>query len=183
MYDIYQKCPVFSNEIITLKLTSIEDAEELLTCYSDDAAVPLFNSDNCDGDDFHYTSLEQMKKEVEFWQRSYELRWFVRMTIIFNSTNEKIGAIEMFNRSVTSVYGSHGVLRIDLMSKYERNHIISAVLDLADRHFFTAFYVNCILTKAIPSAEERIAALKSHNYSEAKDFEVGSNYFFKLVNS
>lgn len=179
MYDVYQKCPIFSNEIVTLRLTSTEDAEELLNCYSDEAAVPIFNSDNCHGDDFHYTSLEQMKKEVEFWQYSYDSRWFVRMTIILNATNEKIGAVEMFNRDSESIYGSHGVLRIDLMSKYERENIISAVLDLADKHFFTAFDVGCILTKAIPVAEQRIAALKTHHYLEAEDFEVGSNYFVK----
>lgn len=181
MYDVYQKCPMLSNEIVTIRLISADDAEELLNCYSDPAAVPFFNSDNCHGDNFYYTSLEQMKKAVEFWQYSYKSRWFVRMIIILNETNEKIGTIEMFNRDAESVYGSHGILRIDLMSKYENENIISAVLNLTDKHFFDAFYVNCILTKAVPEAKQRITALKANQYSEAKDFEVGENYYFKRL--
>lgn len=33
MYDIYSQCPEFSTEVITLRLTSDEDTEELLKCY------------------------------------------------------------------------------------------------------------------------------------------------------
>jgi len=39
MYDIYNKCPQFSTEVITLRLTSREDTEEMLKCYSDKKAV------------------------------------------------------------------------------------------------------------------------------------------------
>lgn len=59
--DIYEKCPVYKNKLITLKQTNIEDAQDLLKCYSDEKAVIFFNSDNYHGDDFHNTPLERMK--------------------------------------------------------------------------------------------------------------------------
>jgi len=65
--DIYKECPIYTANILTLKLTSLEDVTELLKCYSDEKAVPLFNSDNCHGDDFHYTTIERMKEAVDFW--------------------------------------------------------------------------------------------------------------------
>lgn len=177
--NIYQNRPLFSNSLLTLRLTSDEDAEELLNCYSDEAAVPLFNSDNCHGDDFHYTTLDRMKQAIIFWKESYDAGWFVRLTVILNDTGEKIGTVEMFNRDTPSVYGSHGILRIDLMSRYEREDIISAILELADRYFYDAFGVDCILTKAIPGATNRIAALGTNGYTNAKDFEVGPHYYVK----
>lgn len=177
--NIYQNCPVFSNDLLTLRLISDEDTEELLKCYSDEAAVPLFNSDNCNGDDFHYTTLERMREAVEFWKYSYENGWFVRLTVILNDTGEKIGTIEMFNRGDDPIYGSHGILRIDLMSRYERTDVVSAILKLANEHFYEPFGVDCILTKAIPSATNRIAALGAEGYTNADDFEVGPNYYFR----
>lgn len=175
--NIYQSCPVFSNSLLNLRLTSDEDVNELLKCYSDEASVPFFNSDNCHGDDFHYTTLERMKQAVDFWKYSYDNGWFVRLTVILNGTGEKIGTVEMFNRDTPSVYGSHGVLRIDLMSRYERKDVISAILELADRYFYDAFGVDCILTKAIPGATNRIAALEAEGYINADDFEVGPHYY------
>ena len=178
--NIYQNCPVFSNELLTLRLIADEDAEELLKCYSDETAVPLFNSDNCNGDDFHYTTIERMKAAVDFWKYSYDNSWFVRLTVILNDTSEKIGTVEMFNRDTPSVYGrNHGVLRIDLMSCYEREDIISAILQLANKYFYDAFGVDCILTKAIPNAANRIAALGTEGYTNADDFEVGPHYYVK----
>jgi hypothetical protein len=32
--DIYKKCPIYKNKLITLRQTNIEDAQELLKCYS-----------------------------------------------------------------------------------------------------------------------------------------------------
>lgn len=56
--------PFYKKKLITLKQTTLEDAEELLKCYSDEEAVPFLNSDNCHGDDFHYTSIERMKQAI-----------------------------------------------------------------------------------------------------------------------
>lgn len=62
--DIYKECPIYENQRISLVQTTMEDAEELLKCYPDEKAVELFNSDNCNGDKFHYTTLEKMKQAM-----------------------------------------------------------------------------------------------------------------------
>lgn len=171
MYDIYRKCPQFSTEVITLRLTSDKDTEDLLKCYSDIEAVPFFNADNCNGDDFYYTSLERMRQAVDFWEDSYQSKQFVRMTVIYNQTKEKIGTIEMFNRGNTRHYGKHGLLRIDLRSQYERKNVIEEILDLANLYFYEVFGVDYIITKAIKSAGERILSLQSKGYDYLNQFE------------
>lgn len=171
MYDIYSQCPEFSTEVITLRLTSDEDTEELLKCYSDKDAVPFFNADNCNGDDFYYTSLERMQQAIDFWKYSYQAKQFVRMTVVYNQTKEIIGTIEMFNRGITPHYGMYGILRIDLRSRYERREMIEEILDIANQHFYEVFGVDYIITKAIKSARERILALQSKGYVYLDQFE------------
>lgn len=163
--DIYKECPIYTTDKVTLRLTSLEDVKELLKCYSDEKAVPLFNSDNCHGDNFYYTTLERVEEAIKFWQFSYENRYFVRLTIILNSTKEKIGTIEIFKRQADDEFNGFGVLRIDLQSKYEKKQYIDEILDIANEYFYEAFDVNFIITKAIPEAVERIASLKSKGYT------------------
>lgn len=178
--DIYNECPIYSTEVIKLRLTSLEDAEELLNCYSDEKAVPLFNSDNCHGDTFHYTILERMEKAVKFWQYSYEHKFFVRLTIILNATGEKIGTIEMFKRKAEDEFNNYGVLRIDLQSKYEKQQYINELLQIVSQNFYDTFEVEQILTKAVPSARERIASLKCNGYTPInKKFMVYDDYFVR----
>lgn len=98
MEDVYEVCPTFKNDLVTLRQTTFEDAEGLLKCYSDVNAVPFFNSDNCDGDTFYYTTVERLMKTMELWDYSYRNHSFVRWTVILNKTNEIIGSIEMFHR-------------------------------------------------------------------------------------
>lgn len=176
MYKIYEKCPVFKNERVTLRLTGGEDTFELLNCYSDEKAVPLFNSDNCHGDTFYYTTPEQMKQSIDFWKFSYETRQFVRMTIILNNTCEIIGTVEMFNRGVAPYYGVHGVLRLDVMSRYEKKGILTAVLQLVNEHFYKEFGVEWIVTKAIDSAIVRRDVLFSLGYIPLEKFALNDYY-------
>lgn len=42
--NIYEKCPKYINKLITLRQTNLDDVQELLGCYSDEKAVPFFNS-------------------------------------------------------------------------------------------------------------------------------------------
>ena len=51
---VYEKCNVIENENYILRLVEAEDCEDLLKVYSDKNALPFFNSDNCDGDNFYY---------------------------------------------------------------------------------------------------------------------------------
>ena len=98
MVSPYDKCPILENDNYMLRLVEAVDAPDLLRVYSDEKAVPFFNGDNCNGDDFHYTTLERVQSAIEFWLRAYMGRGFVRWAIVDRHTGEAIGTIELFNR-------------------------------------------------------------------------------------
>jgi [ribosomal protein S5]-alanine N-acetyltransferase len=178
--DVYSICPTYKGNTITLRQTKLEDAAGLLTCYSDQKAVPLFNSDNCHGDDFYYQTMERMKQAIEFWDFSYGKKYFVRWTIIENITDATMGTIEMFHRIAEDEFNHFGVLRIDLQSQYEKKEYIDDILAIANQCFFADFNVESILTKAIPSAFERISALRNKGYLPLnRKFMVYDDYFVR----
>jgi [ribosomal protein S5]-alanine N-acetyltransferase len=179
MYKIYENCPIFKNERITLTLTTEEDAFDLLKCYSDEKAVPLFNADNCNGDTFYYTTIDQMKQAIDFWDYSYKSKQFVRMTIILNKTMEKIGTIEMFNRGVAPYYGVVGVLRLDVMSQYENEEVLEEILQLAIQYFYKEFGVEWIITKAIEAGVKRREVLTKLKFIAMNQF-VRQDYYGRM---
>lgn len=182
MKDIYEECPIYSKKLITLRQTIIEDADELLKCYSDEKAVPFFNSDNCHGDTFYYSTIERMKQAIDFWNFSYNKRYFIRWTVILNDTNEKIGTIEMFHRLAEDEFNHYGILRIDLQSNFEYKAIINEILEIASENFFKVFEVKAILTKAITKATERIASLVQNGYKPvSRKVMTYDNYYVRFA--
>jgi len=182
MRNVYEVCPIYKNDHITLRQTNLDETEDLLKCYSDKKAVPIFNSDNCNGDDFHYTSKERMKQAIEFWNVSYSNRHFVRWTIILNGTNEVIGTIEMFHRIADDDFNHYGVLRIDIRSRYENQKVIDAIFEITNESFYYLFDVKSILTKAMPIAKERVNSLKKNGYVPlGKKFIIYDNYFVRSL--
>lgn len=178
--DIYKNCPTYKNQVITLRRTEERDALELLGCYSDEKAVPFFNSDNCHGDNFYYNTLERMQQAIKFWQESYSNENFIRWTITSNAENAVIGTIEMFHRHAEDEFNHYGVLRMDIKSNYESQHIIKGILDIVNEFFYEDFQVERILTKAVPAAEERLKALRSKGYRELnKRFMTYDNYYVR----
>lgn len=75
--DVYKNCPSFENESYLLRMVEKEDTADLLKVYSDEKAVPFFNSDNCGGDDFHYRTEDRMEQAIEYWLWEYGRRGFV----------------------------------------------------------------------------------------------------------
>ncbi|MBS6511271.1 MAG: N-acetyltransferase, partial [Clostridiales bacterium] len=67
MIGPYETCPRYENENYMLRMVCKEDKEDLLKVYSDEKAVALFNSDNCVGDDFHYTTEDRMEQAIAYW--------------------------------------------------------------------------------------------------------------------
>jgi ribosomal-protein-alanine N-acetyltransferase len=178
--DVYSKCPTYKGNQITLRQTILADAADLLKCYSDKKAVPFFNSDNCHGDDFYYQTIERMKQAIKFWDFSYEKRYFVRWSIIENCSGTLIGTVEMFHRIAEDEFNHFGVLRIDLQSKYEKKECIDDILKIVNRQFYNDFDVENILTKAIPSAYERISALQNNGYVPLnRRFMIYDDYFVR----
>ena len=115
----YEKCPSYEGENYLVRKLEVRDTSDLLNVYSDEKAVPLFNSDNCNGDDFHYTSLERMQQAVEFWLWSYTNKYFVRFSIIDKRIQKVIGTIELFHRDSKDYFNRCGLLRLDLKSDYD----------------------------------------------------------------
>ncbi len=177
---VYEVCPMYKGNVVTIKKTVKEDTNELLECYSDKEALPLFNSDNCHGDYFYYATAERMEQAIDFWTKSYIDNQFVRWTVYDNNTNKRLGTVEMFNRSADDEFDGYGVLRIDLSSKNERCEIVEGILDIADKHFYEDFDVRQILTKAIPCAKQRIKALTNAGYKPlGRKFMNFDDYYVK----
>jgi hypothetical protein len=185
MNNIYVSCPEFESERFRLRFISIEDCNDLLKVYSDKKAVELFNSDNCDGDDFYYTTQERMKKALDYWKFEYDRKGFVRWSIIDKINNNVIGTIELFHRDAKDYFTNCGLLRLDLRSDYEIKDNIIDILNLIIDKTYSLFECGMIATKAIPIANERINALITLNFSSTENKLIGhdgteySAYYYK----
>ena len=75
MSDVYENCPAFENDKFLLRFSQLDDAEDLVSVYSDKNALPFFNSDNCHGDNFYYPNEDRMRQAIKFWLSSYSSKW------------------------------------------------------------------------------------------------------------
>lgn len=150
--NIYETCPVLENERFLLRLVREEDCADLLKVYSDTAAVPLFNSDNCNGDDFHYATMERMMQGMGFWIWSYENGWFVRWSILDKQENCAIGTVELCG-------AERGILRVDLRSDYECQDMLEQIFAMVAAPAFEWLGCKELITKAKPIAAQRIRVL------------------------
>ena len=175
MMNPYEKCPVYENESYLLRLIEASDAPDLLLVYSDEKAVPFFNSDNCNGDDFHYTTLERMQSAVAFWQQAYTEGWFVRWVIIDKNIGHAVGTIELFNRHANDYFNNCGLLRLDLRSDYERAESIYEILSLIAPPTFELFGCQMIATKVPSFAAERKTAVEKLGFTLSEEALVGGD--------
>jgi RimJ/RimL family protein N-acetyltransferase len=186
LLDPYTVCPVYDTGSFLLRLIQQEDAEDLLGCYSDPESIPLFNSDNClFGFSMHL--LDDMKATIEAWLAEYRARGFVRFSIIDQTTGRVIGTLEFFTRAVLSADGQQeaGILRLDLISGYEREAVLCEILELVESRFGEYFAFNSILTKAVPQAAARISVLLRLGYQriEPSSDLPYDDYYIKEINS
>lgn len=161
--SIYDEHPIFASDHFLLRLVKLDDAGDLLLCYSDQAAVRLMNSDNCTSD-FFYTSMDEMEDCIRGWMDGYQRRIIVRLSIIDRQGSKAIGTIEMHGKTRNT-----GVLRLDLRSAYETQNNILELLRLSIPAFYEALDVRRILIKSIPAALERITALRAYGFTPAED--------------
>lgn len=173
MEDVYKNCPKYENEDYILRMVSKEDKLDLLKVYSDKKAVAFFNSDNCGGDDFYYTTESRMEQAIDYWFFEYNRAGFVRWTIISKTTNEAIGTIELFHRNADDYFTNCGLLRLDIRSDYEISSEIIKILGLIIKPTYTLFHCDKIATKAITSATERIIALNYLGFEPTDEKLIG----------
>lgn len=158
-HDPYEKCPVLETTNFTLRLVQMNDAKDLLKCYSNLRTKEIFTADKYIRD-FRYQTLEDMNECIRFWLDEYQNRIYIRFSILDKKTSHAIGTVEMFNATghLTDC-GALGVLRLDLTSQYEERPYIQELLELCTTSFYGLFDAKLIVTLAIPSAKERISAL------------------------
>ncbi|MEG6613315.1 GNAT family N-acetyltransferase [Pseudoclostridium thermosuccinogenes] len=171
--DPYVVCPTYESRRFLLRLVSLDDAEDLLKCYSNSEAQRFFNDDGCDFGYGKVDSLEKMQSNIKMWLDYYNGRHFIRFSIIDKATDKAVGTVEMFG-------GEPGVMRIDIMTEYEDDTLLSELIETAD-HFFNDFDCGCIVTKAIPEAAERIKALTKYGYAPCPKSDIwsGEHYYIK----
>ena len=175
--NIYEKCPILENENFILRLFQKEDCDDLLKVYSDKMALPFFNSDNCDGDNFYYDTLERMKEVISFWQMAYDNRWFSRLSIVDKKIKTVIGTVEVCLRVSDDFYNNMGILRIDVRSDYENEEPLFSIFSIITPVIEELLECKGILTKAPIYAVERIKALKKIGFFPSKHYLVGKNNY------
>jgi hypothetical protein len=174
--DVYKNVPIFENSMFLLRqVDKTTDSDDLLEVYSDQKALPLFNSDNCHGDIFYYNTKEKMDKALDFWDFSYQNRYFVRWAIIDKNIGKAIGTIELFHRDAQDWFSNCGVLRLDLHSAYETERNITYILSLIISDTYEMFYCDKIATKAVNAATERICALKKLGFEKSNQNVIGND--------
>jgi RimJ/RimL family protein N-acetyltransferase len=173
MTDVFAKCPIFTSTHYLARQTTPKDANDLLQVYSDPAAVPLFNSDNCGGDDFHYQTLARMTKAIAYWQTEYAYHGFVRWSIIDRQTKKAIGTVEIFDRHADDFFDDTAILRLDLRSVYEQSEAIAEIMNLFLPQITNYFVSSNVATKAPRAAHARIDALKQLGFTGSSEVLVG----------
>ena len=170
--DIYERCPEFTSTRFHLRQVRMEDWEDLLKVYSDPAAVPIFNSDNCTGD-FYMTREEDMKACIDFWLREYGMRYYIRWSVVDRASGEAVGTIELFHRTAEDFYNHVGLLRLDLRSDYETGEAITEILSALLPQAFELFSCEWIATKIPPCAAVRRETLTGMGFCASQELLYG----------
>ena len=171
----YENCPVFEDDKYLIRLLKKEDLDGLLKVYSDEKSVPFFNSDNCDGDDFHYTTKERMAQAIDYWLFEYERQGFIRFSIVSKIENEAVGTIELFRRRAHDYFNGCGLLRLDIRSDYETEERIYNILSLIVPSTYEMFDCKMIATKIPQAASERRAAASKLGFKKSEEKLVGDD--------
>lgn len=167
MKNIYEQCPTYETESFILRLVKLEDAEDLLSCYSDKANVKKFNADFCTSD-FYYTTVEEMENCIRFWLEEYQKQYYVRFSVIPKDTLKAIGTVEIFG-------GEAGVLRIDLSAKYNTEKSFAEIIKLTIEQFVDDFGIGSVKIKT-SNIPEKINCLENFGFIPSETFRTKFGY-------
>ncbi|MCI9336251.1 MAG: N-acetyltransferase [Lachnospiraceae bacterium] len=170
---IYEECRVWESGKFLLRLAEKEDCDDLLKVYSDKNALPFFNSDNCDGDNFYYATRERMEEAYRFWKLSYENGWFARLSIVDKSASCVIGTVELCLRVSEDEFNNTGILRVDVRSDYEKEDSLYEIMALITPHIPELLGCHGIITKAPIYAVERIKAIQRAGFTKSEHYLIG----------
>jgi len=173
--DIYSTCPTLESEKFIVRLLREEDCDDLLKVYSDKYALPFFNSDNCNGDNFYYATKERMAEAISFWKTAYDNRWFARLSIIDKSGSDVIGTVEICLRVSEDDFNNMGILRVDVRSDYEREDSLYDLFSLLAPKLEEMLGCKGVLTKAPIYAVDRIRAVQKAGFSKSEHLLIAQN--------
>ncbi|MBI9052040.1 MAG: hypothetical protein JEZ00_21680 [Anaerolineaceae bacterium] len=162
----YAQCPIYKTKHFLFRMVEPADAKDLLSCYADPLAAPLFNSDTCTSD-FVYHTIQEMQDCINFWLDEFQKKIYMRFSILDQTTQRAIGTMEWCIKPNTyEGLGKVAVLRLDLPSVYENEQTISEILQMLEENFYEHFDVDSIISKAIPAAKARIQSFTITGYSK-----------------
>lgn len=171
----YEVNPTYETRNLCLRLVAMDDASDLLKCYSDPSAVAKMNADNCTSN-FYYTSIEQMQDCISScWLDEYKKQEYVRLSIVPKGYGKAVGTVEMFGSDFPEI-GRAGVLRIDLATVYELPEVVSELTALAIGSFIPDFNVDTILIKA-GHTPERAKIFEDYGFFPTDKFRPGLGYY------
>lgn len=178
--SIYEDWRSYENQEFLLRPVRLIDAEELLEVYSDKEAQKRFNIDNFSHPCF-FDTMEQMQNELEYYQKAYQEREFVRWSIVDKETGGIIGTVENFHREAIDqstgeprdAFHDVALLRLDIRSDYEKEPVFLSLIHLILESAYDDFECNCIATKAPQIAEERRRALVEAGFKASDAILVG----------
>ena len=171
--NIYETCPTLESEKFVIRLFKDEDVDDLLKVYSDKLALPFFNSDNCDGDNFYYSTKERMTDAIGFWHMAYENGWFVRMSIVDKSIEGVIGTVELCVRVSEDAFDNMGILRVDVRSDYEQEEVLHDIFALVTPKLEEMLGCKGVLTKAPIYAVDRVKAIQKVGFTKSENMLIG----------
>ena len=171
--NIYKFCPELESEKFIVRLFKDEDVDALLKVYSDKLALPFFNSDNCDGDNFYYATKARMRDAIGFWHMSYENGWFVRLSIVDKSISSVIGTVELCLRVSEDEFNNMGILRVDVRSDYENEETLYDIFALVTPQLEDMLGCKGVLTKAPIYAVDRINAIQKVGFKKSEHMLIG----------
>lgn len=173
--SIYSVCPAFESERFTVRLIQDEDCDDLLSVYSDKKALPFFNSDNCNGDNFFYATKERMYEAISFWKTAYDNGWFARLSIVDKSVSGVIGTVELCLRVSEDAFNHMGILRVDVRSDYEREDFLYGIFSLITPELEEILGCKGVLTKAPIYAVDRINAIRKAGFTKSEYMLIDNN--------
>lgn len=171
--NLYEKCPEVENGKFLIRLFRKEDCDDLWKVYSDKNALPFFNSDNCDGDNFYYATKQKMAEAIDFWNKAYHNGWFVRFSIVDKDVSSVIGTVELCLRVSEDEFNQMGILRVDVRSDYEQQDMLYDIFSLITPEIEEMLACKGVLTKAPIYAVERIAAIQKAGFTKSEHLLIG----------
>lgn len=171
--NIYEACPELESDKFLIRRVQNDDCDDLLKVYSDKNALPFFNSDNCDGDNFYYATEKRMKEALDFWKLSYENGWFVRLSIVDKAISEVIGTIELCLRVSEDAFNQTGILRVDVGSGYEKEDVLYDICVLIAPHMPEMLGCDGVITKVPIYGVERLKAVQKAGFVKSEHLLMG----------